>query len=248
MSSTNKDFDLVDVAFAAKLKELSPPSSLRRELLKLSPTQPAAWWPRLCLVAATALAIVAAIMFWPKGSLIPAAQSDLAALLNSDFDLQFQSKNVPAIRQWLTENTRVGQAELPPLVTTSFPEGCRELLWRGNYGALVCFETPELGLVHLAVFPSSELRGASSLTGMHLRGVGGWNSAVWNHGAYTYFLFGKGTDAQIRSLIAASPGASRSWGLARFRHVPGINSSSASLIKNNTHETTSHSNRDSLRG
>jgi hypothetical protein len=153
-------------------------------------------WP--VWVAAGAFLVVAAVRIaLPPGPTVEDARAHLAAFANTDFTLERTTTDLPEIRQWFVERGMAEAAVVPAALADMVPEGCRTLDWRGRKVGLVCFATPDQGVVHLFSVPG--LRGPPEPV---VADVGGWRVLTWRANGMTYLLYSKGSADQVRALVA----------------------------------------------
>lgn len=208
MNKSHPDFDATDAALAARLRAIAPPSDLRRKLLALSPPprRTSRWAVPLPAFALAAVALLALVSIRSENAgSIAAARTHFAQFFNSDFSLDVTGQPLPALRVWLSARGLAPTARIPRGLAARVPEGCREITWGGQRGALICFETPH-GLAHLIMLPNAAFADAAPAAPRAMTKVAGWNSAAWSDGTYTYLVFTQGNAAVLRDLLAVRRG------------------------------------------
>jgi len=138
-----------DAAFAAKLREITPPSELRAGILAgvragvttRSPRR-AAWKRPVGLAIAAGLVLLLSVAAWWRLAPVGGATYGEFALntVARGFLLTKRTPELVEIRQWLTEHRGPLPAALPPEFEKLRALGCRRLEFQGRAVSLVCFE------------------------------------------------------------------------------------------------------------
>jgi hypothetical protein len=200
MSDDNKNFDVTDRAIADLLRQVGPPSDLRRNLMALAPQKPRPavpfWiWGFAC--ALLVIAFVASLSF--RGPSLDKAQSDLSSFLASDFQLSVTGKPISNLQAWLAgQNAAVGTS-VPGSLAKIAPEGCRVIEWEGHRASLICFDTGGGKVIHLVMFEPGTFRNLPTSPKVAERGP--WSMASWRGPDADYLMFGQTSAQDLRRFL-----------------------------------------------
>ncbi|MEN9677771.1 MAG: hypothetical protein RIS76_3667 [Verrucomicrobiota bacterium] len=202
------------------LMTVAPPPGLRDAILRGRPQRN--WRVRsgplrvLALAAALAMAAGAGfvLMRRPSGGEVAAGvgvanpapavsfREQMAALLaEGRYSLQAQSPSLAELRQAIRRKGGVDDAVVPGPLMALGGYGCQVLKWEGHHVTLLCFNSPQMGFVHLLVLdapPEAGIGDQPALASVH-----GWNTAIWQRGGRTYLLCAQGSDADLKSLLGS---------------------------------------------
>lgn len=190
MSDENKNFDATDRAIADLLRQVEPPSGLRRNLMALAPKKHRPAVPLWLLGLATAclvIAFVASLSF--RGPSIEKAEADLSSFLASDFQLSVTGKPISSLQSWLAGQKAPVGTSFPAALASNVPEGCRVVEWEGHRASLICFDTGGGKLVHLVMFEPGTFRNLP--TSPQIAARGSWSVATWHGPDADYMMFGE---------------------------------------------------------
>jgi len=192
--------DPTDAALARLVRDVTPPTRLRRELLLLAPRSPRpilAFW----LTALAPLAAVVVIWFSMESRQpsLEKAQADLLAFLNTDFELSTEPKPIDQLRTWLDARGAPADFEIPKELAAHLPEGCRVIEWQGHTASLICFYIEGGPIVHLVVFNAGTFRQMSSSPQIARKGA--WAVAMWKAGNSDFLLFGETDSKNLLRLL-----------------------------------------------
>lgn len=192
--------DPTDAALARLVRDVTPPTRLRRELLLLAPRSPRpilAFW----LTALAPLAAVVVIWFSMESRQpsLEKAQADLLAFLNTDFELSTEPKPIDQLRTWLDARGAPADFEIPKELAAHLPEGCRVIEWQGHTASLICFYIEGGPTVHLVVFNAGTFRQMSSSP--QIASNGAWAVVMWKAGNSDFLLFGETDSKNLLRLL-----------------------------------------------
>lgn len=208
-----------DRELRSALRSVPVPPGLRDAILAGRPAvaipwhrRPAAWWG---LAAALALVVgissrvrvhppefTDSIRPYPSaGPGQPFREYMAAFLAEGRYSLQTQSTSLEELRRFIGKQGGAGNAAVPGPVAALSSYGCQILKWEGHTATLICFTSPELGIIHLVVLDAPPPPGTGERP--VLAQAAGWNTAVWGRDGRTYFLCARGSDADLRSLLGS---------------------------------------------
>jgi hypothetical protein len=215
-----------DEAIRQVIGESTPAADLEARLLELAPEAPRrlarfpsipAWGYAVAacfVIAVTALSFRSTIIenqllgYFPQLSAVEkeATFRDAMALYvsSSIIQLDFTATNLDAITDWLTEQPTPSYNEIPNLLAARETIGCKSFLWRGQEVSLICFESPEGGIVHLFLMEKEGTEAAtwdsiaSHLTSHERKTVG------WEDDELVYLLVGSDPDVAVAPYVGLS--------------------------------------------
>lgn len=225
MSARRADYpelaDDQDARMAAAIASIRTPASLRARLLMASAhsarqSHRSRLWRKFALPFAAAAGITMALLWEHPGptqgnvahaplpidvvqaSFIRAYQSPL-------FTLDEHQENQQVLLKSLEAKGLPCPCCLPPGLKNGTGIGCREFLVDGHRGAVICFDHPEFGVVHLVVFHTHDVSGSSGpLPDMDKPAIcreGSWTIARWQHADNTYLLIGSTDEQRMAKLF-----------------------------------------------
>lgn len=195
----------------ARLKAAVPvPPELKSNLLALRKTiRPAPWWFRpMNLAAAAAILIVAGSLLL----LLPEKLSPVASFretmardsLQTEGHVIFESHEMAEIQQWLQARGMESHFDLPAMLQSGTPQGCRVVDWNGHKATMICFflqggEHMDLFVMDRAGLPDFPDNGAPQFAG-----ADGLMTAMWASGGKVYLLTGQSQDDLEKVLQSTS--------------------------------------------
>lgn len=198
-----------DKAIAAKLKAAPLPEDLLARVRAGTQAritgQPRR--PSFTLAMAASLALLGLIAtLWlnhekpaPPGS-FAAYRTDMAQFLRTFPNLDITTDRLPEVREWLSSQHPLTQANLPKALE-GFPSiGCRTVEWQGKKLALVCFMV-EGQVVHLFVMPRTAFPDAIVNSTPQLAKVGSQNTASWSTSENLYLLVTQADKALLEKFL-----------------------------------------------
>ena len=163
--------------------------------------------PSFALAMAASLALlglISALWFNRAPSAAPgsfaACRTDMAQFLQEFPKLDITTDRLPEVREWLTRQHSLGQADLPAALK-QFPSiGCRTIEWQDKKLALVCFMV-EGEVVHLFVMPRSAFPDATPSATPAFARAGSQNTASWSNDENLYLAITQANEALLRKLL-----------------------------------------------
>lgn len=198
-----------DKAIADKLKAAPLPDDLLARVRGGTQARLASQPRRLSLTLAMAaslalIGLVAAL--WlnrtpsaPPGS-FAACRADMVQFLRAFPKLDIETDRLPEVREWLTRQHPLTQANIPKEFQKFPSRGCRTVEWEGKKLALVCFMV-EGQVVHLFVMPRSAFPDAPITPAPILAKVGSQNTAGWSSGENLYLVVTQADETLLRKIL-----------------------------------------------
>jgi len=193
-----------DESISARLKESPVPADLRKAIIsglrsesRISRTA-YKWWksPGLAWAAVIVMAFVGAFLLHDKqpgrGQLALAdyrltMRTNLETL--TGFDLP---ENEPLkIRKWLDSRGFAGTVSIPEQLVSKKSVGCKLFPYGESQSALICFQLPNMEMVHLFVIENSALGGVELTSSREFAKCGDWDTCCWEEEGNLYLLLGK---------------------------------------------------------
>jgi hypothetical protein len=198
-----------DKLIAAKLKAAPLPPDLLEQVragtrarIMGKPRRPAL---TLAMAAGFALlGLLAALWFnrpptAPAGS-FAAYRADMAQFLRTFPKLDIATDRLPEVREWLSQQLPLGQANLPKALERFPSIGCRTVEWQGKKLALVCFMV-EGQVVHLFVMPRRAFPDATLNPTPTFAKVGPQSTASWSSGDNLFLVVTQADEALLRKVL-----------------------------------------------
>lgn len=200
----------LSAALTAKLQEIQPPASLRRDILaarKVTQLQQR-FRRRVWFAMAAAVVFLAALIGWQLNQFRPvgpatyeAYREDMGNYLSSFFLLDLQTDDKDAIRAWLTEKHGFVDYEVPAALDQYDSVGCELIPWHGREIALICFDAHG-ELVHLFISPKGSIPGWPDAAGENMFAqVDEWTTTSWSDAENTFLVSTLGTRAFLEGAL-----------------------------------------------
>ncbi len=193
-----------DEAISAKLRQAPVPPDLRKTIISGLRSEPRivrprfAWWksPAFAWAAAIAVIFVAAFMIQQQPTnLTPGALADYRVAMRTNletlagFDLP---ENQPArIKAWLDDQNLLRNISIPETLVGKKSMGCKLFTYNESQAALICFQLPNMEMVHLFVINKSALGNSPPVQSPTFAKCGDWDTCSWEQGEALYLLLGK---------------------------------------------------------
>ena len=192
-----------DAAFRRKLDSLPSTGNLEAAIHHgVSMRRTRVWRQRLAL-AACLVALGMAAWFWLNPALtnrdvLARFRSHMAEQLATFPQLDLETEQHAAMRQWLAERHSIAQVELPAGLEKFPGIGCRTMQWQGRDVALLCFmvdgEVLHLFVLRADAFPPGKLSESPLLASS-----GRFSTAAWRHGDVAFVALTPGDEAFLRA-------------------------------------------------
>lgn len=204
-----------DGAICNRLKDSPIPTDLKNAILSGLRTEAnivrpeSTWWrsPALAWAAVIAIIFVAAFLIQEKhpgtGQLALAdyritMRSNLETL--NGFDLP---KPEPVeIKTWLREQGVFGDVTIPDKLTDKQSMGCKLFKYKDAQSALICFQLPNMEMVHLFVINKSTFSESAAGDAADFTKCGDWDTCTWEQGENLYLLLGKVGNTTLKTLAS----------------------------------------------
>ena len=114
---------------------------------------------------------------------------------STSYRMDYRSRNLDDIRQWLTQNGGHDDFTRPKGLKHPLNLGCSVMDWWGRRVTLISFQVTRnlpQGKVHLVIINSADLPDAPPPNQPRLEDRGAWSSAAWSDGRLTYILMAPG--------------------------------------------------------
>ncbi len=198
----------LDAMIAGKIHDVSPPPSLRSQLLLARKViRPRPWWRKPAWIgaaAAVALLFVGVALLWQRQH----GQAEFAsfrgrmiqAALDETAHIDVWGLDTNQLKQWLFENGGDKNFVLPPSLADKEIMGCKVLEWHGHEVTLLCLI---FGENHVDVFVVNEsaLPGVSLGVAPSFGSAHGLTTAAWRHNGRIYFLAGNVPEPDLERLL-----------------------------------------------
>lgn len=203
---------LLAAALSAKLKEIPIPPQLRADILAGAKVSTGGTfgakkrrWPKILALAASIVITGATVFLWsnrfvPSGpNTFAAYDQDMRSYLGGFFFLDYQSKNLGEVKDWLASKHGYSGYTVPETLA-GFPSlGCEVIEWHGQKAYLICFDV-DGELVHLFSMPNGEsMPGApTNLSPSAIAQVGEWSTTSWVEGDKLYLVASLGDAGRVK--------------------------------------------------
>jgi len=204
-----------DETISAKLRQSPVPSDLRKAILSGLRSEPKvvrtafSWWKSPALAWAAVIVIIFASAFLIQNNQSGPTQSALAnyrgamrgnlETLNG-FDLR---ENQPVkIKAWLDAQNLLRDLTIPETLVGKKSMGCKLFTYNGSQSALICFQLPNMEMVHLFVINKSALGDVGSTQSHAFAKCGDWDTCSWQRDENLYLLIGKVGNTTLRMLAS----------------------------------------------
>ena len=196
-----------DTAVREKLRRIAPPASLvQRILTERKIVRPAVWWERPVLLAAAAAAIVLAVVAGflfrqPEPQTFQAYRKNMARLVSGEYKMMLETKDLNAVRQFLTKNHGPSDFVLTKEMEKLPSEGCALIDWHRQHVSLVCLDRGADNDLFLFIIDRSALPDPPLSAAAQFAHVGKMTTASWTLGEKTYLLASKGTEEDLKKFL-----------------------------------------------
>jgi hypothetical protein len=196
------DENALDARLQSRMQTAIPiPRGLKSDLLALRKTvRPTPWWfqpMKLAAAAAVALFLGVAVFFLlpQKPATLASFQQTMARYsMQEQEHVAFESHDIAKIDQWLQDNGAQANFNLPGLLQTGDPQGCRLVDWNSHKATMICFmlkgEHMDLFVMDHSALPELSENGAPQFAK-----AGRVMTVTWVKGQKVYLL--TGDDKQI---------------------------------------------------
>jgi hypothetical protein len=185
----------------ARLETAIPvPPELKSNLLALRKTiRPVPWWfqpMNLAAAAAVLIALGSLLLLLPgKASSETSFREAMARdSLQTEDHVVFASHEMPKIRQWLQDRGLPSRIDLPAMLQSGTPQGCRRVDWNGHQATMVCFLLQGGQHMDLFVMDHAALPDFTDHAAPQFAGADGLMTAMWTGGGKVYLLTGQSQD------------------------------------------------------
>jgi hypothetical protein len=185
----------IDQRLRRKLRDAAPPADLLDEIVAGLPRTASIaprrrWIQPLALAAAIVLLFGSAALLWhersvPQGQSFAAFHAEMGSFLKTFPTLDIRTEKHSVVREWLASKPRFASGQIPQGLEKFPAIGCRELEWRGQPAALVCFMV-DGHVVHLFLLPKQTWAAPADETTPQVTRDGKWTAATWIRGEITY--------------------------------------------------------------
>jgi len=204
----------LDHALRRKLRTATPPPDLLADIVVGFPHRAtvaqARWLRPLALAAAIAVLMGVGALLWnrtpsPEPRSLAAFQTDMSSFLKTFPRLDLYSEKHSVVREWLATKPRFAAAQLPPTLEKFPAIGCRELDWRGQPAALVCFMV-DGEVVHLFLLPKQPWGTAIEGGTPQFGRAGKFSSATWSQGDVTCVAVTRASEGFLKARLVHRTG------------------------------------------
>ena len=208
-----------DQAVCSSVRECPVSRGLKARILAgQSVVRPAfRWGPAWWLAAAAAVVVLIGLGVALQNRTNPAIarsgggdfenfRTDMVAFLDRLNRLDYQSREMVEVKNWLGQNGAADLSKLPAAIEESVPIGCRIVDWNGQKVTLVCFRSERDGTrykFHLLVAQRSETLQLPAGAGTIVANQSGWSTATWADEQNIYLLATASSEELIRRFIPA---------------------------------------------
>ena len=188
---------LLNTCLQARLESAIPiPPGLKADLLALRKTvRPTPWWFQPMKLAAAAVILVslgAIFLLLPRNPTEVASFRDTMARSSAQTQehIVFESHDLAKIQQWLQAQNMGTNFDVPAMLQTGNPQGCRVVDWNGHQATMICFmvngEHMDLFVMDRAGLPGFPESGSPQFASAN-----GLMTAMWSNGQKVYLLTGQ---------------------------------------------------------
>jgi Protein of unknown function (DUF3379) len=187
----------LDARLQARLLTAIPvPNALKSDLLALRKTiRPVPWWfqpMKLAAAAAVVFLLALAVFFLlpQKPTLLASFRETMAHYSMQEHEhVVFESHDIAKIQQWLQGSGVQTNLDLPVLLQSGIPQGCKVVDWHGHKASMICFmfkgKHIDLFVMDRAGLPDLPQSGTPQFAK-----AGGLVTAAWAEGQKVYLLTG----------------------------------------------------------
>jgi hypothetical protein len=188
----------LDARIQASLRRAIPvPRQLESNLLALRKiARPTPWWfqpMKLAAAAAVLLLLGLAIFFLSpqKTTLLGSFRETMARhALQRQGHIVFESHNIAKIEQWLQDSGAQTNFDLPAMLQSGTPHGCRVVDWNGRKATMICFILEGGEHVDLFVLDRVGLPDFPESSAPQFAKADGLMTATWSEAGKVYLLTG----------------------------------------------------------
>jgi len=192
------------------LRGIEPPAHLREAILSEAKVVPMASpaTRRMSLawacVAAAAVFLVAAVVFFPRGGSVEAVALQSALVgITEEHEHSFASKagDLDEVRAWLAANGGAEGFTVPAGLKNHGAVGCEVTSVEGAKVSILCFHLGGGRTAHLYVVDRSRLASPPAQGAPAMSQIGDFAMASWSEGDRSYFLAQRGDEDSLRRLL-----------------------------------------------
>jgi hypothetical protein len=193
-----------DEAVSTKLRQTPVPPDLRKAILSGLRNEPKIvrptfkWWKSPALAWAAAITIIFATTFLiqtrPQGT-GQAALANYRLTMRENLEMlsgfDFPETQPVKIKDWLEGQELLRDATIPTTLTDKKSMGCKLFPYNGSRSALICFQLPNMEMVHLFMIEKSALGKTDLTQSPTFAKCGDWDTCSWEKDGNLYLLLGK---------------------------------------------------------
>jgi len=192
---------LLNTRLQVRLEAAIPvPSGLKANLLALRKTiRPVPWWFRPMNLAAAAVILlslgIVLLLLPQKGAQIESFRETMARnSLQTEGHVVFESHDLAKIQQWLQDRGMESRFDLPTMLQSGTPQGCRVVDWDGHKATMVCFHLQDGQHMDLFVMDRTGLPDFPDNSAPQFASADGLMTTMWAKGGKLYLLTGQNQD------------------------------------------------------
>ena len=150
------------------------------------------------LAAAAAILLVTGcllLLFSGKSSSVASFRETMArSSLQTEGHVVFASHELASIQQWLQDRGMDSHLDLPTMLQSGTPQGCRVVDWNGHKATMVCFRLQDGQHMDLFIMDSTSLPNFPNNGSPQFASADGLMTAMWAKGGKLYLLTGQSQD------------------------------------------------------
>jgi hypothetical protein len=195
---------------ASLQRAIQVPRELESNLLALRKiARPMPWWfqPMKLAAAAAVLLLLGLATFFllpQKPTLVGSFRETMVRhSLQRQGHIVFESHNIAKIEQWLQGNGAQTNFDLPAVLQSGTPHGCRVVDWNGRKATMICFILKDGEHLDLFVVDRAGLPDFPESTAPQFARADGLMTATWAEGGKVYLLTGANKELLHKVLLHA---------------------------------------------
>lgn len=205
----------MDRAISEKLHNTPVPVDLKKTILSGMRTEQnivrpqVVWWKSPALAWAAVIVVVFAAAFLiqdQRSNSTQAALADYRTTMRQNLDtlsgFDYPTSSPAKIQSWLDEQGIFGDIEIPENLIGKKSMGCKLFDYKDAQSALICFQLPNMQMVHLFVIEKSAIQELdASSTGVFAK-CGEWDTCSWEEDDKLFLLLGKVGNSTLERLAS----------------------------------------------